>query len=138
MTVFELGIDERESAGADAIDIVNRRILAILMKRLKAKKITKAKLADKLELHKSDVSRLLRGNQNLTSRKIGEILWALDCDFDIAIRDLTENAGNGHGLSIPDDIAALSQKVAVDVSSSSKTPAFKLDDSANILIRATP
>ena len=88
MSAFELDLDPKSSAGADSIDLVNRRVLAALRTRLRERKITQKELAAKLGIDKSTISRLLRGNQNITARTLGELFWALDFAYDISLLDL--------------------------------------------------
>jgi transcriptional regulator with XRE-family HTH domain len=87
MSVFSLDIDPKDSDGADGIDVVNRRILEVVAKKTSNGLITKSELARRLGVDRSTVSRLLRGNQNLTARSIGEILGAMDCTFDLVVTD---------------------------------------------------
>jgi len=94
MTVFSLDMDQKESDGADGIDVVNRRVLEVVFKKTKSGSITKAELARRLGVDRSTVSRLLRGNQNLTARSIGEILGALECSFDLVVTDHEEQNSN--------------------------------------------
>ncbi len=90
MELFDLGVSERDAAGGDAIDTINRAVINALVQRIKERSMTKSGLAKKLECNRAAVSRLLRGNQNLTARTIGEILWALD--FDLASLNLKDLA----------------------------------------------
>jgi DNA-binding Xre family transcriptional regulator len=94
MTAFDFGMTDKEIDGAAGVDIVNRRVIGALIKRLADKSITKGQLAEKLDIHRSQVSKLLRGDQNLTARTIGEILGALDFDFDVCLEDRRSSNGN--------------------------------------------
>lgn len=90
MTSFEFDISQKDLAGAQFISKVGRRLISAFVKRMRDEKITKKQLADLLEVDKSTVSRMLRGDANLTARTIGEISWALDIMPDLS-------------LSFPDD-----------------------------------
>lgn len=96
MTAFEFDISPKDAAGVFAVDRVNESVLRAVGARLKSSKITKSEIAKRLGVDKSTVSRLLRGNQNITARSLGELLWALDFDFDLVLRDLLEQRHN-HG-----------------------------------------
>lgn len=78
MNAFSLDVSPKEADGADAIDVVNRRVLTLVYKRIRSGHTTKAEIARRLGVNRSTVSRMLRGNQNLTARTIGEILGAID------------------------------------------------------------
>jgi transcriptional regulator with XRE-family HTH domain len=95
MTTFEFDLSQKEMDGADAIYKVNNFILSLLAQRMKEQGMTKKKLADILEVDKSTISRMLRGNQNLTARSLGEICGALDFDFSLVAKDLTRSGSNG-------------------------------------------
>ncbi len=82
MTSFDFDISEKELAGAEHIIRVSRRLISVFLKKVTAEKFTKAELARRLETNKAHVSRMLRGDANLTLRTIGEICWAMDVDPD--------------------------------------------------------
>lgn len=88
MTTFEFNLPKKDRDGADAIFKVNRFLLSLLEKRMREQGMTRKKLADILEIDKSTISKVLRGNQNVTARTIGEICGALEFDFDLIERDL--------------------------------------------------
>lgn len=93
MTAFDLGMTEKEIDGADGVDVVNRRLIGALITRMKDNAMTKSKLAEKLGVHRSQITKWLSGNQNLTARTIGEILGALDYGFDIELKDRRQENG---------------------------------------------
>lgn len=94
MTVFdmeqELPMDGGDLAEADSIELINRRVIQAMAYRIKSRQITKKQLAERMGINKSEVSRLLRGNTNLTARKLGRLLWALDYDFDLLLCDVSK------------------------------------------------
>ena len=94
MNVFELDVEPKDAAGALGIDEVNLAVFRALSERLKSEKITKAEIARRLSANKSTITRLLKGNQNLTARTLGELLWALDFEFEVVLRDLLDGAEN--------------------------------------------
>jgi transcriptional regulator with XRE-family HTH domain len=113
MTAFEFEIEPKDAAGAFAVDKVNRFIIGAILNRVKKKQITKSELAQRLKLDKSSISRLLRGNQNLTSRSLGEILWALEYDFDLELIDERSRSTNTPNIfnSTPDPSEAKGNRV---------------------------
>ena len=94
MSYFEFDPDPKGMAGAGAVDRVNKALLLAVSKRMQSHRMTKTDIAKRLGVDKSVVSRWLRGNQNMTPRTFGEILWALDFDFKIALEDLMETGDN--------------------------------------------
>lgn len=95
MPVFSLDISPVEADGADAIDAVNRRLLHLVNGRIRDKKTTKTEIAKRLGVNKSTVSRMLRGNQNLTIRTLGELLGAIDYSLtDIVAEDRQKDGQN--------------------------------------------
>lgn len=94
MDTFEFEVSKKDLDGASAIFKLNRFLHSLLKRRMDEEKMTKAKLAVEMGLDKSTVSRMLRGNQNLTFRTFGEILGALDFDFDLTEKDLKYPSGN--------------------------------------------
>jgi len=87
MTSFDFDISEKDLAGADYITRVGRQLVAAFVRKARKDKITKAELARRLDLDKATVTRMLRGNANLTVRSIGELCWAMDVRPDFIVRD---------------------------------------------------
>ena len=94
MTTFEFDITKKEQDGGDAIYDANNFIINHFSIRMREKKMNKAKLAKILELDKSTISRLFRGNKNFTMRTFGEICGALDYKLVFESKDLLSNYQN--------------------------------------------
>ena len=94
MTTFEFDITKKEQDGGDAIHDANNFIINHFLIRMREKKMTKSKLAKILELDKSTISRLFRGNKNFTMRTFGEICGALDYKLVFESKDLLSNYQN--------------------------------------------
>jgi transcriptional regulator with XRE-family HTH domain len=107
MTVFSLTISPKDADGSDAVDAVNRRILYLVEQRIKQKKTTKAKIARRLGVNRSTVSRMLQGNQNLTIRTIGELLGAID----YSLKDIIAEDRISQGANLPLDHPSLNFEV---------------------------
>ncbi|MGY6704902.1 helix-turn-helix domain-containing protein [Roseinatronobacter sp.] len=90
MTKFEVAIDPKDAAGAVAIDRIHQALLKALAVRMKTDKITRSDIAHRLGIDSSVVSNCFEGNQNISARMVGEILWALDYDFEIVLHDVKE------------------------------------------------
>ena len=130
MTVFEFDVQPRDAAGSGAIDRVNKALLKAVGKRMETHRITRSEIAKRLDVDKSVVSRWLRGNQNITPRTFGEILWALDFDFEVVLEDLldgSDNTGSVHiqsvRLSGPDHKVFFQSDDSVRSSGSRRSPA---------------
>lgn len=94
MTTFDFDLSKKELDGASAIFKFQSFLLHLLGQRMKEDGMTRKDLAAILELDKSTVSKMLRTNQNLTERTFGEIVGALDFDFDLVPKDLRAQGKN--------------------------------------------
>jgi transcriptional regulator with XRE-family HTH domain len=98
MNVFdlseELPLSPAVSAEAESVELLNRRVIEAFATRLADRRITKKQLAERMGLDKSEVSRLLRGESNLTARKFGRVLWALEYAYDIVLHDTQKDKTN--------------------------------------------
>ena len=94
MTSFSFDISEKDLAGAQFISKASRRLIAAFVQKMRTEKLTKQQIADLLEVDKSTVSRMLRGNSNLTLRTIGELAWAMDVDPDLALQPFDGKPAN--------------------------------------------
>ena len=99
MTVFEFDFNEVELSGAEHIVNVNREIVAAFVNRCKNDGITKAKIAERMGVDRSVVTRMLRGNSNLTLRTIGELCAALDMKPNFKITEYPEVPNGGDVLA---------------------------------------
>jgi transcriptional regulator with XRE-family HTH domain len=88
MTSFDFDVPEKDMAGAEHVMRVGRRLVAAFVRKAREEHITKAELARRLDLDKASVSRMLRGNANLTLRSVGELCWALGVSPDQISEDL--------------------------------------------------
>lgn len=95
MNSFEFEVSEKELAGAEMIELVSRQLIAALVQQGKSTGMTKAKLAAMLEVDKSTISRMLRGNANLTLRSVGELCWAMDVEPAFSCPPFSDELGNG-------------------------------------------
>jgi predicted XRE-type DNA-binding protein len=77
VTSFDFDISEQELAGAQHITAMGRRLIAAFLHKMRTEKLTKAKIAERLGVDKAYISRLLRGDANMTLRTEGELYWAM-------------------------------------------------------------
>lgn len=85
---FDLDLPEKDLASAQFMTTVNRRLIADFLRIAKSKNLTRKQIADALGIDKAGVTRMLRGNANLTTRTIGELCWALGIEPDFHTRDI--------------------------------------------------
>ena len=78
MTSYELDLlDEKSLAGSEFMARVAREIRHALAVEKSTRKLTQQAIADKIGTSRSVVNREVQGLENLTSRRIGELLWAI-------------------------------------------------------------
>lgn len=87
MTSFDFDLSEKELAGADHVMRVGRQLVAAFVRKARKEKISKAELARRLDLDKAAITRMLRGNTNLTLRSVGELCWAMGIHPDVKLYD---------------------------------------------------
>lgn len=74
---YELKIDPKKRAGSRFIAKVRKEVVAAAIDEKSASGLTQQDLANALGVHRSVITRLLKGDANLTLRSIGELAWAL-------------------------------------------------------------
>ena len=74
---YELKVDPKKRAGSRFIGKVRRELVSALLDEKAASGVTQQKLATALGVHRSVISRMLKGETNLTLRSLGEIAWAM-------------------------------------------------------------
>ncbi|MBY5973001.1 helix-turn-helix domain-containing protein [Ferrimonas balearica] len=109
---FELEISEKELAASAFMARLNRKLIATFVEQARTRKLTKQQIADALGIDKSQVSRALRGDANLTERRIGELLWAMGVDGDLGIHQLAQP---GNGCSYGSSLGMQSDSEPIDV-----------------------
>lgn len=97
---FKLAINPRDQAAGRFIGSV-RHALAEAVQNAKSKHgIAQSDIAQKLEIHRSVINRILKGDTNLTLRSLAEIAWALDLQPVLELRPLNTQTAI-HPPSIP-------------------------------------
>lgn len=77
MDFFDLEIDEKSRAGSEFMArVVNEIRRAIATEKVK-RKITQQGIADAVGTSRAVINRQVQGYENLTARRIAEILWAI-------------------------------------------------------------
>lgn len=100
---FELPIPPRSRAGSRLIGRVRKQlILAAINSHVSQKYI-----ADKMQVNRSVINRLMRGTANLTLRTVGELAWALDLDVNVSFisrREQPSNRVNSTNISLTKEL----------------------------------
>jgi len=102
MNSFEFDVSEKEIAGAEHISRVGRLLVAAFVRKFRTEGITKKALADRLGVDKSVISRMLSGHANLTLKSVGELVWALDHDIEVAVAPVFDQQANEARVTIGD------------------------------------
>lgn len=78
MTSFELDIiDEKSQAGSDFMLQAAQALQHAFLTEKSSRKITQQSIADKLGTSRAVINRQLQGLENIGSRRIGELFWAM-------------------------------------------------------------
>lgn len=104
---YELKISEKDRAAGRFIGAVRKALLLAALDEKEASGITQHSIAKKLDVNRSVINRLLRGDANLTLRSVGELAWALGRRPSFELRDPHVAAKNanatatGSGIMVP-------------------------------------
>lgn len=99
---YRIKIDPRSLMFANFAQEVRDTLVDQINGHIANSGLTKAQLADRMGVHKSVVTRGLRGDQNLTLRSIVDFCWALGVRPVLSVVPLEEQdqrAGTAHTLS---------------------------------------
>jgi predicted transcriptional regulator len=77
---FQLNIEPKSAKASDFIGDV-RAELARTLSDLSDEGVTKSDVAKKLGVHRSAITRRIRGTENITLRTLAEMAWAMDRDI---------------------------------------------------------
>jgi plasmid maintenance system antidote protein VapI len=97
MTSFQLSVPANRKAASRFIDRVHRK----LQKAFASKPhITQTQIAASLGVHRSVINRQLRGHQDMTVGRIGELAWALGLEAELVLLEPPADQGNAKVISI--------------------------------------
>jgi hypothetical protein len=108
MNSFELEIDEKSRVGSEFMARVINEIRRAVATEKGSRKITQQAIADKIGTSRAVINRQIQGLENLTARRIGEILWAIGWEPHFEARKIPA----GENLHPPVEIMAPSIKVS--------------------------
>ena len=78
MNSFELDIiDEKSRAGSEFMARVVAELQRAIATEKQQRKLTQQAIADKVETSRHVINRQVQGYENLSSRRIGELFWAI-------------------------------------------------------------
>ena len=82
---YELKIDPKKRAGSRFIGKVRKELALAVLEEKALTGVNQQKLAVALGVHRSVISRMLKGEANLTLRSLGEMGWALGWDVNFTM-----------------------------------------------------
>lgn len=83
---YELKIDPKKRAASRFIGKVRKALISAAIEEKELSGISQKEIAEAIGVHKSVVSRMLKGESNLTLRSVGELAWALGWDPDFTLK----------------------------------------------------
>jgi hypothetical protein len=106
MTLFELEIDELSQAGSEYMALVSNELRRVAAIEKTSRKLTQQAIADKIKTSRSVVNREISGLENVSSRRVGELLWAMGYTPHFEARKITHDAGqNEFDETTPTDLS---------------------------------
>lgn len=111
MDFFDLEIDEKSRAGSEFMArVVNEIRRAIATEKTK-RKITQQGIADAVGTSRAVINRQVQGYENLTARRIAEILWAIGWEPHFEAKQIPTGC-NQSPIEFPLATAAIKSSVA--------------------------
>ncbi len=91
---FRLKISAKDQATGRFKGRVNRELVKAVVKAKRDRNLTQIQIADKMGVDKSTVSRIMKGQGNLTLKTIGDICWALSLRPDMVFSEIQQEGTN--------------------------------------------
>jgi hypothetical protein len=92
MNSFEIEIDEKSRVGSEFMARVVNEIRRALSTEKKKRKLTQQNIADTIGTSRAVINRQVQGFENLSARRIAEILWAIGWEPHFEARPIPEGA----------------------------------------------
>lgn len=89
MTSFQLSLTPHRRAAARFVDSVHRRLKKAYADR---PEVSQTQIAEQLGVHRSVISRQLRGRENMTLSRVAELAWTLGYEPNFDLVDVDEFA----------------------------------------------
>lgn len=98
MPSFQLSVSPHRRAAAKFISEVHRKLQRAYAER---PDVTQTAIADALGVHRSVINRQIRGHQDMTLGRVGELAWALglEPEFVLKERENEDGANEDHSMS---------------------------------------
>ena len=100
MSSFQTAVSPSRRAGTRFISVVRRALQKALVEEAKKSNMTQADIARRIGVHRSVIHRELRGVENLTLRRVGELVWAMGKVPEFAVRDPVVVSGANDSPSV--------------------------------------
>jgi len=100
MTLFELEIDEKSQAGSAFMARVVNEIRRAIVTEKKCRKITQQGIAEAVGTSRAVINRQVQGMENLSARRIAEILWAVGWEPHFEARPISKHL-NDYAVPVP-------------------------------------
>ncbi|WP_083967480.1 MULTISPECIES: helix-turn-helix domain-containing protein [unclassified Methylosinus] len=98
---FLLKLDPRQRKAGRFIGRVRDEIIKAFTSEKQARGLTQEQVAQALGIHRSQVNRILKGEENLTLRTISDLAWALDREIVFRLEKPESVPGQNHGAEQP-------------------------------------
>lgn len=121
MPSFQITVSPSRRAAARFIGRVRRDLVKAVSRKKAAEGITQSEIARRIDVHRSVISRELRGYNDLTLGRVAELAWALGLEPAF---ELKEPPVEGNGVSTPPyklDVGSTSKSAASPSSTNSFT-----------------
>ena len=113
MTSFQISLSPKRRASGRFVARVRQALQKALAEEKVARGLTQSEVARMIEVHRSVVSRELRGRSDITLGRVGELAWALgrEIKFDLVIPSLPDGTNHTTQITSPKIETYLSQAV---------------------------
>ena len=103
MDSFELELDEQSRVGSEFMARVVNEIRRAVASEKATRKLTQQAIADKIGTSRAVINRQIQGLENLSARRIGEILWAIGWEpyFEARRKPIGENQNLASHIDTP-------------------------------------
>jgi hypothetical protein len=100
MNSFEIELDEQSRVGSEFMARVINELQRAVAAEKSRRKLTQQAIADKIGTSRAVINRQIQGYENLTARRIAEILWAIGWEPHFEARRIPDE----QNYFIPDHI----------------------------------
>lgn len=88
MNSFELEVDEKSRVGSEFMARVVNEIRRAVATEKASRRLTQQAIAEKIGTSRAVINRQIQGLENLSARRIGEILWAIGWEPHFEVRKI--------------------------------------------------